>query len=113
MVGGKREDFRTDDLIRRSEHNQLFYTMVNKARSGLVSAIICCDCFATQQVKPQVGQRVEIARIGRTQRVKIGELGGLIRGGRIDGRERKPKRNTAYFVEILSISPRLYVRRRT
>ena len=55
----------------------------------------------TQQVKPQVGQRVEIARIGRTQRVKIGELGGLIRGGRIDGREREligegNKQNTAY-----------------
>ena len=80
--------------------------MVNKAGSGLVFAIICCDCFATQQVKPQVGQRVEIARIGRKQRIKIGEPGGLIRGGRIDGRERElgegNKQNTAYSaVEIL------------
>jgi len=80
--------------------------MANKAGSGLLFAIICCDCFATQQVKPQVGQRLEIARMGRKQRVKIGELGRLIQGGRIDGRERElgegNKQNTAYSaVEIL------------
>jgi hypothetical protein len=80
--------------------------MVNKAGSGLVFAIICCDCFATQQASDRSARGLRSPRIGRKQRVKISELGGLIRGGRIDGWERElgegNKQNTAYSaVEIL------------